>query len=148
MPCRQETWQRPYLRTGVQTRKMHMGKCSCLCIWNVQYCLHKGSQRKELTVAVATLSQGCIPQSPVQATDGPVHSTWSQPNTDPMGCRSAPGKNSGYAAWKPELCSSSAHSGPTTRITLSSVLFSVLYTKGLADLNQNGPIRMLPTQGS
>ena len=73
-------------------------------------------------------SQGCIQQSPVQAADGPVRSTWSQPNADPMGCRSAPGKNSGYAAWKPELCSSSAHSGPTTRITaLISPLQCIIY---------------------
>ena len=45
-----------------------------------------------------------------------------------MGCRSAPGKNSGYAAWKLELCSSSAHSGPTTRITaLISPLQCIIY---------------------
>ena len=40
-----------------------------------------------------------------------------QPNkSDPVDCRSAPGKNSGYVAWKLELCSSPAHNGPTTRI--------------------------------
>ena len=84
----------------------------------------------------------CLQQSPVQAADGPAHSVWSQPNTDPVGCRSAPGKNSGYAAWKLELCSSSAHNGPTTRITALAGPLQCL-TKGLADLNQNGPSKIL-----
>ena len=52
-----------------------------------------------------------------KAADGSAHSVLSQPNTDPVGCRNAPGKYSGYAAWKLELCSSSVHNGPTTRIT-------------------------------
>ena len=34
-----------------------------------------------------------------------------------MDCRSAPGKNSGDAALTLELCYSSAHNGPTTRLT-------------------------------
>ena len=63
--------------------------------------------------------RGCLRQSPVQAADGPAHPIWSQSNTDPVDCRSAPGKNSGYAAWKLELCSSSVHNGlATTRITV------------------------------
>ena len=45
-----------------------------------------------------------------------------------MDCRSTPEKNSGYAAWKLELCSSSAYNGPTTRITALA---------GLADLSQD-----------
>ena len=84
-------------------------------------------------------SQWCLQQSPVQAADGPAHAIWSQPNTDPVDCRSTSGKNSGYAAWKLELCSSSAHNGPTTRITDLAGPLQCIYTKGLADLNQNGP---------
>ena len=56
-----------------------------------------------------------------------------------MDCRSTSGKNSGYAAWKLELCSSSTHSGPTTRIKDLAGPLQCIYTKGLADLNQNGP---------
>ena len=40
--------------------------------------------------------------SPVQT---PAHTKWSLPNTDLVDCRSAHGKNNGYAAWKLELCS-------------------------------------------
>ena len=58
------------------------------------------------------------------------------------GCRSAPGKNRGYAAWKVELCSSSAHNGPTARITALAGPLQCL-TKGLADLNLNGPCKIL-----
>ena len=56
-----------------------------------------------------------------------------------MGCRSTPGKNSGYAAWKLELCSSTAQDGPTPRITALTILF-IVYTKGL---KQNGPSKIL-----
>ena len=84
----------------------------------------------------------CLPQSPVQAADGPAHSVWRQPNTDPVGCRSAPGKNSGYAARILELYSSSAHNGPTTRITALAGPLQCL-TKGLADLNLNGLCKIL-----
>ena len=54
-----------------------------------------------------------------KAADGSAHrgSVWSQRNTDPVGCRMAPERNSGYVAWKLKLCSSSVHNGPTTRIT-------------------------------
>ena len=52
-------------------------------------------------------SRGCIQQGPVQAADGPGHAIWSQLNTDPVDCRSAPGENSGYAGWKLELYFSS-----------------------------------------
>ena len=62
-------------------------------------------------------SQGCLQQGPVEAADGPAHELWSQPNTDLVDCRSSPGKNSGYAAWRLELCSSTPHDGPTARIT-------------------------------
>ena len=65
----------------------------------------------------------------IQAAEGPARTIWSQPNTDPVGCRSAPGKNSVYAAWKLELCPSSAHFGPTTRITVLPILFSVCTPK-------------------
>ena len=87
-------------------------------------------------------SRGCLQQSRVHAADGPAHSIWSQPNTDPVGCRSAPGKYSGYAAWKQEVCSSTAHNGPITRITALAGPLQCL-TKGPADLNQNGPSKIL-----
>ena len=45
---------------------------------------------------------GCLQQGPVQVA-GPAYPVWSQPNTDPVGCRSASGKNGGYAVWKLEL---------------------------------------------
>ena len=60
-----------------------------------------------------------------------------------MGCRSALGKNSGYAACKLELCSSSADNGPTTRITALAGPFFNVCTKGLADLNLNGHCKIL-----
>ena len=60
-----------------------------------------------------------------------------------MNSRSAPGKNSDYAAWKLELCSSS-HNGPTTRNTaLGGPLQCIVHAEGLADLNQNGPSKIL-----
>ena len=60
-----------------------------------------------------------------------------------MDCRSAPGKNSDYAAWKLELCSSS-HNGPTARNTaLGGPLQCIVHAEGLADLNQNGPSKIL-----
>ena len=37
--------------------------------------------------------------------------------------------NSGYAAWKLELCSSSAHNGPTTRITTLASLIQCLHQR-------------------
>ena len=79
----------------------------------------------------------------IQAADGPARTIWSQPNTDPVGYRSAPGKNSVYAAWKLEVCPSSAHFGRTTRITVLTDPLQCLYTKGLADLNQTGPSKIL-----
>ena len=79
----------------------------------------------------------------IQAAEGPARTIWSQPNTHLVGCRSAPGKNSGYAAWKLELCPSSAHIGPTTRITVLTDPIQCLYTKGLTDLNQTGPSKIL-----
>ena len=65
----------------------------------------------------ANRSRGRIQQGPVQAANGPARAIWSQPDTDPVDCRSAPGKNSGDAAGQLELCYSSAHNGPTTRLT-------------------------------
>ena len=97
---------------GGQTRKMHMGKCSCICIWRV-----RRIPAKRTNSGCDNRSRGCLQQSPVQAADGPAHPIWSQPNTDPMDWRSAPGKNSGYTAWKLQLCSSSVHNRPTRRIT-------------------------------
>ena len=79
----------------------------------------------------------------IQAAAGPARTIWSQPNIDPVRCRSAPGKNSVYAGWKLELCPSSAHIGPTTRITVLTDPLQCLYTKGLADLNQTGPSKIL-----
>ena len=79
----------------------------------------------------------------IPAAEGPAYSLWSQPNTDPVGCRSAPGKNSDYAAWKLEVCPSSAHNGPTTKITVLTDPLQCLYTKGLTDLNQTGPSKIL-----
>ena len=79
----------------------------------------------------------------IQAAEGPARTIWSQPNIDPVGCRSAPGKNSVYAGWKLELCPSSAHTGPTTRITVLTDPLQCLYTKGLTDLNETGPSKIL-----
>ena len=92
------------------------GKCKWENAAAFAYDVYEGFQRKEET-GCGNRSRGCLQQSPVQAADGPARVIWSQPNTDPVGCRSTPGKNSGYAAWKLELCSSSAHNGPTTRIS-------------------------------
>ena len=47
----------------------------------------------------------------------PTRAVWSQPDTVPVDCRSAQGKDSVHAAWNLELCSSSARNGPTTRTT-------------------------------
>ena len=60
----------------------------------------------------------------ISSYDGPAHVIWSQPKADLVDCRSTPGKNSGYATWKLELCSS-AHNGPTTRITCSHWSFTM-----------------------
>ena len=84
-----------------------------------------------------------LTEESIQAADGPARTIWSQPNTDPVGCRSAPGKNSVYAAWKLEVCPSSSHNGPTTRITVLTDPLQCLYTKGLTDLNQTGPSNIL-----
>ena len=66
----------------------------------------------------------------ISSYDGPAHVIWSQPKADLVDCRSTPGKNSGYATWKLELCSSSAHNGPTTRITCSHWSFTMyIYIK-------------------
>ena len=39
-------------------------------------------------------------------------------HSDPVDCRSVPGKKGGYAALKLDVCSPSAHNRPTTRITV------------------------------
>ena len=54
-------------------------------------------------MSVANRFPGCLQPGPVQVA-GPAYPVWSQPNTDPVGCRSASGKNSGHAVWKMELC--------------------------------------------
>ena len=125
-------------RYSLQITKRHMGKCSCICIWSVW------------RIPEERTNSGCgiqswryLQQSPVQAADEPAYAIWNQPNTDPVDCSSAPGKNSGYAAWKLKLCSSSAHNGPTTRITALARPLQCMYTKDLADLNQNGPSKIL-----
>ena len=98
--------------------KRHMGKCSCICRWRV-----RRIPEERTNSGCDIRSRACSQQSPVQAAGGTVHAIWNEPNTDPVSCRSAPGKNGGYTAWKVELCSSSAHNGPTTRITaLASIL--------------------------
>ena len=62
-------------------------------------------------------SRGRIQQNQVLAAERPTRAIWSQPNTDPVDCRSAPGKICGCATCKLELCSSSANHVLTTRIT-------------------------------
>ena len=101
----------------VQTRKLHLGKCSCVCIWRV-----RRIRQDRRNSGCGNRFRGCLQQSPVQAADGPAQSTWSRPNTDP-----APGKNSGYAAWKLELFTSSFHNGHTTRITALAGPLQCLY---------------------
>jgi len=64
-------------------------------------CTHTHTHTKEQTVAVAFNLEDAY-NSPVQT---PAHTKWSLPNTDLVDCRSAHGKNNGYAAWKLELCS-------------------------------------------
>ena len=98
----------------------------------------RGKNKQQLWQSISRM----LTKSPFQAADGPAHSIWSQPNTDLVCCRSTPGKKNGYAAWKLKLCSSSAHNGPTTRITALAGPLQCL-TKGLADLNQNGPSKIL-----
>ena len=107
------------------------GKCSCMCMW----CVWRIPEERTNT-GCGNLSRGRIEQVPVQAANGPALAIilWSQPDTDPVDYRSAPGKISCDAAWKLELCYSSAHNGHTTRLTtLASVLQFV--HKGLAHLN-------------
>ena len=84
-------------------------------------------------------SEGCIQQSPVQAADGPAHSIWSQPNTDPVALleRTVVMQLGNWSSAPHQLTV-----GPPQGSPLSSVLFNV-YTKGLADLNQNGPSKIL-----
>ena len=102
----------PESGAGVQTRNMHTGKCNCIYRWCV-----RRIPEEPTNSGCGNRSRGCLQQSPVQAVDGYAHAVWGLPNTDPVDCRSASGKNSCYAAWKLDLCSSSAHNGPTTRIT-------------------------------
>ena len=47
-----------------------------------------------------------------------------------------------------KLLSSSAHNGPTTRITALARLLEYVFTKGLADLSQNGPSKILALTGT
>ena len=119
--CCQETHQRPQGEGGTPCKLGGGGGDSDQenAHWKMQLHLHMTCTKdfRGKNSGCSNQSRGCLQQSPVQAANGPAHSVWSQPNTDPVGCRSAPGKNSGYAAWKLELCSSSAHNGPTTRIT-------------------------------
>ena len=60
-------------------------------------------------------------------------------NTDPVGCRRAPSMR---AAWKQELCSSTAVNGPATRITALKPVLNNVYTNGVAGLKQNGPCKV------
>ena len=102
----------------------------------------KDSRRKNKQRLRQSISRMLTTES-IQAAEGPARTIWNQPNIDPVRCRSAPGKNSVYAAWKLEVCPSSAHTGPTTRITVLTDPLQCLYTKGLTDLNQTGPSKIL-----
>ena len=53
---------------GVQTRKMLMGKCSCICIWRV-----RRIPEERTSSGCSNRSRGCLQQSPVQGADGPAH---------------------------------------------------------------------------
>ena len=89
-------------------------------------------------------SRGCLQNNPVQADDGPVHAIRSHPNSDPVDCRSAPGKNSGYAAWKLDLCSSAARNGPSQSSTIYTPRVWQIWTKNSPSksltLADDGPI--------
>ena len=95
------------------------------------YDIYEGFQRKEQLKQ--WLWQSVLRTHTTQSIssyDGPAHAIWSQSNADLVDCRSAPGKKSGYATWKLELCSSSAHNGPTTRTTCSHWSFTMyIYIK-------------------
>ena len=129
MHCCQETRQKS---RGQWYTPCKSCVCVCVCVWGgggsdkenaaaFAYDMYEGFQRKEPAVAVAIdledaynrvqfkLLMDLLIQYGVSLT----LTRWA----DPVGCRSSPGKNTGYAAWKPELCSSSVHNGPTTRIT-------------------------------
>ena len=137
--CCQEARQRPRGEKG--TPRKSGGFRPVQCTWEntaaFAYDVYEGFQRKEQAMAVA------IDLESIQAAEGPAGTIWSQPNTDPVRCRSAPGKYSVYAGWKLEVCSSSSHNGPTTRITVLTDPLQCLYTKGLADLNQTGRSKIL-----
>ena len=111
-------------RYSLQIMKRQMGKCSCICKWSVW----RISEEKTNS-GCGIQSQLYLQQSPVQAADEPVYAIWNQPTTDPVDCSSSPGKNSGYAAWKLKLCSSSAHNGPTTRITTLASPFQCIHQR-------------------
>ena len=112
----------------------NMRKFSCVCIWR-----ERMIPEEIRSSGCGNRSRGCIQQNPVQPADGPAHAVWRQPNTCPVDCGSAHGKNSGYATGN---LSSALHQ-ETMDVPkwspLSPVLFNV-FTKGLADLNRNGLI--------
>ena len=124
----------PRANQGFQTKKMHMGKCSCICTLRVQK-----APEERTNSGCGNRPPGCIQQSPVQAADGPAHAILSQPNIDQVECRSAHGKNDIYAA-----CSAPHRLtvGLPKGSPLSSAFFTV-YTRCLADLNQTGPSKIL-----
>ena len=86
--------------------------------------------------------RGRLQQNPVQAADRPARAIWSQPDIDPVGCRSAPGKYSGLQLGNWCSVPHQMTMGLPQGSPLSAVLFNV-YTKGLAELNQNGPSKIL-----
>ena len=61
------------------------GKCSCICIW----CGWRISKERPNT-GCGNQSRGRIQQGPVKdwSAEGPAHAIWSQPDTNPMDCRS------------------------------------------------------------
>ena len=59
-----------------------------------------------------------------------------------MARSSTPGKKGCHATWKLDLHAPTTDNGTSTRLPLSPVLYNV-NTKGLADLNSNGLIRVL-----
>ena len=98
---------------GTQTRKIYMGKYKCICLWCIWRILEK-----EQTLAVTIDLEDAYNRVQFKLLMVlPARAVWSQPDTVPVDCRSAQGKDSGHAAWNLELCSSSARSEPTTRTT-------------------------------
>ena len=87
-------------------------------------------------------SRGRLQQNPVQTADRPARAIWSRHDIDPMGCRSAPGKSSGLQLGNWCSVPHQLTMGLPQGSPLSAVLFNV-YTKGLAELNQNGPSKIL-----